>query len=163
MFIRSSKAFEFVHPDYPETIFAVPVEYIGEVPDWVAASPLFRLAQKDGSITTVGYEKSISPGKAVSAEELALRQRARELNIEDAETMHLIDLAVMVREYDPDGEAAASGIQPPPDNPQLVAAIQALQAMNLDALQEYAAANSISLGNATSENGIRKKIIEHLS
>lgn len=49
MFINSSKCFE-IHEG--ERNFAIPRNFIGEIPDWVASHWLVRSAIQDGSIAT---------------------------------------------------------------------------------------------------------------
>lgn len=160
MFISSKKTYEFPNPDFPDKKVTIPAEYLGPVDDWVTDTLLFKLAVKEGSITMVGHEKSIPVTPAVSNEEKELREKARALNIENADELPLIGLALLVYEAENSRGSANDETKDddaPADGDDLVAR---LEAMDLDALKALAAMENISLGNATTEAGIRKKILD---
>jgi hypothetical protein len=54
-FINSKKAFRFYNGTLEKKI---PAQYVGEVPDWVTETRLFKLAVSDSSITYVGESRT---------------------------------------------------------------------------------------------------------
>lgn len=67
MFINSKKSFEIREG---ESVFTIPLNYIGEIPAWVAAHWLVRAAIKDGSIATPEYtaDKALEKADGEAAE-----------------------------------------------------------------------------------------------
>ena len=80
MFIVAKKPFKFKLPD--GSVYRVPKDFIGEVPERVAALPLFKLGLKDGSISAPESRKDKAVEKAdadaaVKAAEVDIRPDAK--------------------------------------------------------------------------------------
>ena len=56
VFINCKKTLGFKRTDGKK--FIVPKNYIGEIPEWVTETWLYKAACQDGSITFVGQQKS---------------------------------------------------------------------------------------------------------
>jgi len=95
VFINSKKSYIFPDPNGGED-YSVPAAYLGEVPDWVSKTELFKLAVKEKSITMVGKGKSASVTAGISNEEKALRAEAKKLKVPDYNKLSLVDLAIAV-------------------------------------------------------------------
>lgn len=96
-FIRSRVAYEFENPETGEK-YKIPREYLGEVPDWVAKTALYKLATsgKNPTISTVGAEKKKTEPSGISDEEKALRAKGKALKIPDYSKLSLMELAVAI-------------------------------------------------------------------
>lgn len=60
MFINSKKHFVFTSPD--GDVKDIPRDYIGDAPDWIAKTTLFKMAVDDTSITMVGKKAKSGTG-----------------------------------------------------------------------------------------------------